>query len=71
MNKYNWIDTAAVLLVFSCISEYYFGLSSIGNIKNIEVSNQAKNAVINNDSLAVKLEIPSGVDLSNIAIEVL
>ncbi|WP_019670480.1 PCMD domain-containing protein [Eudoraea adriatica] len=71
MNKYKWIVTAAVLLVFSCISEDYFGLSSIGNIKNIEVSNQAQNAVINNDSLAVKVEIPSGVDLSNIAIEVL
>ncbi|WP_276388530.1 PCMD domain-containing protein [Eudoraea chungangensis] len=69
MNKYKWIVSLTLLLVFSCISEDYFGLSNIGNIKSIEVSNQAQTAVINTDSLSVKVQIPNGVDLSNITIE--
>ncbi len=69
MNKIKWLFAGFLLLAFSCISEDYFGLSSFGNIKNIEVSNQAQTAVINQDSLNVKIEIPGGVDLSGITIE--
>lgn len=56
-------------LVSSCIGEDYFGFSSVGNIKDIAVSNQASNAVINNDSLKVRVEIPAGVDLSAITLQ--
>ncbi|MGB5319546.1 PCMD domain-containing protein [Eudoraea sp.] len=71
MRKYKWIVTGSLLLAFSCVGEDYFGLSSIGNIKKIEGSNQAQKAVINNGSLSVRVEIPAGVDLSNLIIEVL
>jgi len=55
----------------SCVKEDFFGYSKYGNIKKIEVSNQASNAVINNDNLLVTVEIPAGVDLSIIDIEAL
>jgi hypothetical protein len=64
--------TIAVLLAIantSCVKEDFFGLSGFGNIKTLLVSNQAGNAVINNDSMTVRVEIPGGVDLSEITIQ--
>lgn len=58
-------------ILSSCVKEDYFGYSKYGNIKNIVVSNQASNAVINNENLSVVLEIPAGVNLSEISIETL
>ena len=65
-----------IALVFAlactgCITEEFFGLSDQGNIRNIEVSNQAGQAVINLDSFTVKLEIPTGVDASELSIKLL
>ncbi len=57
------------LIAFSCVHEDYFGLSPFGNIKNILVSNQAGNAVIDTTNFTVTLEIPGGVDLSAVAIQ--
>lgn len=56
---------------FSCVQEDYFGLSSYGNIKNLVVSNQAKNAVVNTQDKTVEVEIPGGVDLSTVTIQTL
>lgn len=66
--------TLATIMVFtvlpsSCIKEDHFGLSPYGNIKSIVVSNQASNAQINTDSLMVTVEIPGGVDQSQITIQ--
>ncbi|MCF1191330.1 PCMD domain-containing protein [Mangrovimonas sp. AS39] len=60
-----------ITLITSCVEEDYFGASSSGNIKEILVSNQAGNAVILTDSLLVKVEIPGGVDLTQITLETL
>ncbi|WP_346862948.1 PCMD domain-containing protein [uncultured Draconibacterium sp.] len=57
------------ILLFSCVNEDYFGLSQYGNIKRIEVSNQAGNATIDTENKKVTIEIPAGVDLSAINIE--
>ncbi|GGZ84209.1 PCMD domain-containing protein [Algibacter mikhailovii] len=57
-----------LVLIASCVGEDYFGYSSYGNIKSVSLSNQASNAQINNDSLQVIVEIPSGVDLSTIVL---
>ncbi|MBS2101101.1 PCMD domain-containing protein [Carboxylicivirga sp. A043] len=59
----------AIVLIQSCIKEDYFGLSPYGNIKDIVVSNQASNAKILTDSNKVIVEIPGGVDLSEIQIQ--
>ncbi|WP_456459113.1 PCMD domain-containing protein [Reichenbachiella sp.] len=53
----------------NCVSEDFFGKSPHGNIKNISVSNQSTNAVISADDLSVSVEIPAGVDLSQISIQ--
>jgi hypothetical protein len=58
-----------ILILFSCVKEDYFGLSPYGNIKDLVVSNQATNAKINTDSLTLTVEIPGGVDLSEIEIQ--
>lgn len=58
-----------VITVSSCVKEGYFGYSSYGNIKDLVVSNQAKNAVIDTENLSVEIEIPGGVDLSTITIQ--
>ncbi len=58
-----------VLIVASCVNEDFFGLSGIGNIKSIVVSNQASNAVINTPDKTVELEIPAGIDLTRITIQ--
>jgi hypothetical protein len=57
------------MVLFSCVKEDFFGLSSYGNIKSILVSNQASNAVINTSELSIEIEIPAGVDLSAISIQ--
>jgi len=58
-----------ITLLFSCVKEDFFGLSSYGNIKTILVSNQASNEVINANEFSVEIEIPAGVDLSSISIQ--
>jgi hypothetical protein len=57
------------IAVFACVKEDFFGYSSFGEIKSIEVSNQASQAVINSNTKNVSIEIPGGVDLSNIKIQ--
>lgn len=59
------------ILITSCVSEDYYGRSPYGNIKQIVVSNQASNALIDTDSLLVTVEIPGGVDLTTISIQTL
>ncbi|MCY1721652.1 PCMD domain-containing protein [Prolixibacteraceae bacterium Z1-6] len=58
-----------IIVISSCVKEDYFGLSPYGNIKRIEVSNQAGNATIDTENLTITVEIPAGVDLSEITIE--
>lgn len=58
-----------IVLVGACIEEDFFGLSSYGEIKSIEVSNQASQAVIDTETKNVSIEIPGGVDLSSIKIQ--
>jgi hypothetical protein len=53
----------------SCVKENYFGLLESGNIKTLLVSNQAGNAVIDIDAKTVEIEIPGGIDLSEITIQ--
>jgi hypothetical protein len=53
----------------SCVKEDYFGLLESGNIKTLLVSNQAGNAVIDIDAKTVEIEIPGGIDLSEITIQ--
>ncbi len=57
------------IILLSCVKEDYFGLSSYGNIKSIVVSNQSGNARIDTEALSVEVEIPAGIDLSNISIQ--
>lgn len=58
-----------VVAMFGCLDEDHFGLNEYGRIKSFLVSNQAGVAKINNDSLTITVEIPSGVDLSSLRIE--
>lgn len=60
-----------IIAVTACVNEDHFGLSSHGNIIRIEVSNQANNAIINSSEKSITVEIPAGVDLSEITIEIL
>ena len=55
-----------IILFTQCVEEDFFGLSSYGEIKSLEVSNQASQAVINSQEKTVKVEIPAGVDLTSI-----
>ncbi|MBS2100121.1 PCMD domain-containing protein [Carboxylicivirga linearis] len=64
-----FIYIIAILLFASCVEEDFFGLSDYGRIKNIVVSNQASNAVIDNSNFHITLEIPGGIDLSAITIQ--
>ena len=68
LNKQLYITLLALVMV-SCVKEDYFDLSEYGNIKSIEVSNQASTAVIKNKELSVQVEIPAGVDLATIKIQ--
>lgn len=58
-----------LVVAVACIEEDFFGFSSFGEIKSIEVSNQASQAVINSGTKNVSIEIPGGVDLSTIRIQ--
>jgi hypothetical protein len=60
-----------IILFTQCVEEDFFGLSSYGEIKSLEVSNQASQAVINSQEKTVKVEIPAGVDLTSIKIRIL
>lgn len=55
--------------VIACIEEDFFGYSNFGEIKEIEVSNQASQAVIDANTKNVTIEIPGGVDLTDIKIQ--
>ena len=55
----------AIVLLASCVEEDHFGYSPYGNIKDIEISNQASKATIDQDNLTVQVEFPGGVDLSS------
>ena len=68
MKKYVPI-IASLLLISACISEDFFGLSTWGEIKSIEVLNQASQAVIDSEEKIVTIEFPAGVDLTNITIQ--
>ncbi|MFC3878719.1 PCMD domain-containing protein [Algoriphagus namhaensis] len=68
MKKYIILFVLTIVLS-SCVKEDFFGLSNYGNIKSIVVSNQASNALINTNEFTVEVEIPAGVDLSNISIQ--
>lgn len=59
------------LFLTSCIREDHFGESDYANIKKLVVSNQSGNAVINIKEATVQVEIPGGVDLSQITIQTL
>ena len=61
----------AIIGLYGCIQEDFFGLSSFGNVLSIEVSNQASQAVIDNDNFVITLEMPPGVDLSTITVQTL
>lgn len=73
MNLRKYILLLLVTPVFftSCIKEDHFGESEYANIKKIEVSNQSGSAVIDNENAGVIVEIPGGVDLSQITIQAL
>lgn len=66
--KYIYSLLLIITCLFGCVEEDFFGLSSFGEIKSIEVSNQASQAVIDNTGKMVTVEIPGGVDLTNIVI---
>lgn len=67
--KFFWIFIFGAFFLTSCLREDYFGLSAYANIKNIVVSNQSGNAVIDTQLSLVVVEIPEGIDLSKISIE--
>lgn len=62
---------SAVVFFTSCIKEDHFGKSEYANIKKLELSNQSGNAIINSNEATVTVEIPGGVNLTEITIETL
>lgn len=66
--KYVYSLLLMIICLFGCVEEDFFGLSSFGEIKSLEVSNQASQAVIDKKGKTVTVEIPGGVDLTNIVI---
>ena len=60
-----------VLVGLGCVDEAFFGLSSYGRIKTIELSNQASAASIITDSSIVRVQFPPGVDISNTVVRTL
>lgn len=60
-----------IVALQSCVKEDYFGYSPYGNIKSIEVSNQASQAVIDMDNLSVSIELPPGIDATALEIQAL
>ncbi|WP_282037242.1 PCMD domain-containing protein [Saccharicrinis aurantiacus] len=71
MNKLYIITLVLMLVISACIKEDHFGLSKYGNIKMIEISNQASQAVINSDSLTATIEIPPGVETTALEVKTL
>jgi len=57
------------MMTLSCVKEDFFGLSPYGEIKSIEVSNQASQAVIDAQNKYVTVEIPGGVDFTTLKIQ--
>ena len=64
-----FIIIIVIFMAGACIEEDFFGLSLYGEIKSIEVSNQASQAVINSTTKKVTIEIPGGVDLTSLKIQ--
>lgn len=64
-----FISTIIIIAVGACIDEDFFALSPYGEIKSIEVSNQASQAVIDSNTKNVSIEIPGGVDLTSLKIQ--
>ncbi len=66
------INLSILLLLFlflgSCIDEDFFGLSPYGEIKDIRISNQSGIALINSQDKTIEVEIPGGVDLTQLTI---
>lgn len=56
------------VLLSSCINEDFFGYSSYGEIKDIQVTNQSGPANINSQNKTVEIEIPGGVSLNELTI---
>lgn len=70
--KKRQIAIIAALVVFtSCVKEDFFGESEYANIKRFAVSNQSGIAIIDDQNATVTVEIPGGVDLSEITIRTL
>ncbi len=69
MKTHNVILPFLILILPACLEEDYFGYSSYARIKQIEVSNQASQASIDQVNNAVEIEFPPGVDLSGIRIQ--
>ncbi len=69
--RYIVLLIATTLLYTSCVKEDHFGESEYANIKKIVVSNQSGVATIDNENATVTVEIPGGVDLSEITIQTL
>lgn len=65
------ISTLSIVWFSACVGEDFFGLSPYGNIKSIEISNQAGLAHIDTEKLIVNVEMPPGVDLSELRIKTL
>ncbi len=56
------------LVAVACLEEDFFGLSSFGRIKDIQVSNQAGPARIDHVNQTVEIEIPAGVSLDQLTV---
>lgn len=63
--------SALFIFLSSCVQEDHFGWSTYGNIKTIEISNQASQAVINQTNFEISIEFPGGVDLTELTIKTL
>ena len=60
-----------IAVLQSCVKEDFFGYSPYGNIKSIEVSNQASQATIDTDSFLISIELPPGIDATALLIQTL
>lgn len=69
MKKYIFLTLINLLLFTSCLKEDYFGESDIAHIKKIRLSNQSGIALINTQDASVTVEIPGGIDLSQIIVQ--
>ncbi|WP_020532403.1 PCMD domain-containing protein [Flexithrix dorotheae] len=57
------------IVLNGCLEEDFFGLSSFGEIKEIEIENQASQAIIKSQSKEIIIEMPGGVDISEVSIQ--